>query len=1255
MAIDRNKVIAAAQKHIQKGAYRKAIKEYSKIVSEHPDDVRILLKVGDLQARDGQTAAAAATYNDVADHYVAHGFFLKAVAAYKLLLGVEPNNLDAKLRLADLHFQLGLLRDAMANYLEVASIFNEQGKVDRYLDILGRVVEIDPQHAGNRIQLAEELARFESFEPAADHFLEAANTLKGLGRFEEYTKVMERYVHLRPHDTSRIHDLARVYIDQGRPKRALVRLQPAFQVDPRNHNTVSLLIRSLQDLGEHDRAYAVLEELGASFNEEGDLAARDDVYKRLLELDPEHPVARAALGYDQPAVTFQGEPGGVPAPAVDVDPAAIQTLLDETDVYLKYNMFEKALGHLNGLFALDPENLEGLERRKTALMASGQEEAALGVLIGMARIANRTDHGRAMMTLNQALAIQPDHPAVLAVLAEFSGAPAAPAAAPEAASHRNADPSLELLDLEPVSVTGNPIRVGTRNAPPVVEPEVSAEHLQGLFDSFDMEDTAGGHRVLTEDVVGGALDDPEDPSVLSLEAHEILPADLDMGLDDVDLFESAGAYEEARSRLFELLDGWPEHAELLLRRMEALPSSVDAPVRSSTNSDDLLFVDADEDDGQYASSEDVVTFESVDAPAVPEDAVEFTSEGYAAVPYEDAQFEAEPYAEDVVTFESADVSAVPAAYDDAVEFTPVDGSGVVTFAPSDGSSGIVTFAPSDGSSGIVEFTPSDGSSGIVEFTPSDGSSGIVEFTPAGASGAVAYPSDDSGVAFEPSQSASAGYPTVAAQDQPDGDDGLEFIEDDDEIEFTTADAMEFDDDVEFSTDVEFADDDVEFAQADDEIEFTTADDVEFSTDVTFADDDVEFTQADDDVAFAQADDDVAFAQVDDDVAFAQADEPDGEDALEFEPIVFGEPDAPSEPVAPEAPAAAASHDPFAALESLLASGASQPTASISGASQRTGGAISGATPSVRRAVPEVSRPNRRTVPPLPAVDAPAEPEPLDVAPELDAPRELPFATSESFSEPLPLAARTAISSASQVAAQPAVTIDNGAGEVEVGNVSVAAAAAIVVEEDDLIDDMEFDDADFSGTGDFEDVGQPVEDLTPVPVLSPAAEAFAVEDSRAMAAIQARAAVAAKVDAPIGRASSLVSSTFSPGDALIAAEPDSALAEAIGQRRDGMGMVAMFALQEEESGPHSVAAGFELALANIEMGLFFEGIGTLEQLLGLPDLAQDDRLLVHYYLGIAYEAMDQVPAAQANFQVVAESTPEFFPDVFIRLDRIATQA
>ncbi len=210
MAINREKVVAAAQKYIQKGQFKRAIKEYKRIVKEQPDDVRTLQKVGDLYGRDGDIESAVETYNEVADHYVAQGFFLKAVAVYKQLLRIAPGKLEARLRLADLYVQLSLLRDALQNYQEVADHYLKLGWIDAYLGTLERIVEVDPENAGNRILFGEQLLKYEHPDPAAEQFSAASDILRASSRFEEYTKVAERYIHLVPTDVAAVHTLVRV-------------------------------------------------------------------------------------------------------------------------------------------------------------------------------------------------------------------------------------------------------------------------------------------------------------------------------------------------------------------------------------------------------------------------------------------------------------------------------------------------------------------------------------------------------------------------------------------------------------------------------------------------------------------------------------------------------------------------------------------------------------------------------------------------------------------------------------------------------------------------------------------------------------------------------------------------------------------------------------------------------------------------------------------------------------------------------------
>lgn len=94
--------------------YDKAI--LARMLAKDPNDMRTLLKLGDLQLELEAYAEAVATYERVASFYAQQGFALKAIAVYKQILEIVRKNLPhveeryshVAVRLAELHAQLGL-------------------------------------------------------------------------------------------------------------------------------------------------------------------------------------------------------------------------------------------------------------------------------------------------------------------------------------------------------------------------------------------------------------------------------------------------------------------------------------------------------------------------------------------------------------------------------------------------------------------------------------------------------------------------------------------------------------------------------------------------------------------------------------------------------------------------------------------------------------------------------------------------------------------------------------------------------------------------------------------------------------------------------------------------------------------------------------------------------------------------------------------------------------------------------------------
>ena len=295
MGINRNKVLDAARKHQSRGQYDKAIAQYKKLVDADKRDVRSLLKIGDLYVRKGDRGSAIETYQGVADHYAQQGFFLKAIAVYKQILKLDPSRLEAQVHLGEMYEQLQLISDAMTVFEDVSNGFMRAGDTDEALRMLGKMVELDPEHIPVRIKYAEALSRAGRTQEAADEFEQGAQLLKDQGRLDDYIKVAERLLYHRSNDVRIAKQLAETYIERRDPKRGLAKLQICFKADPRDVSTLSLLAEAFLMLQQTDKAISVYREVARIHREAHRPQERMSALGRILDLDPNDKEALAAL------------------------------------------------------------------------------------------------------------------------------------------------------------------------------------------------------------------------------------------------------------------------------------------------------------------------------------------------------------------------------------------------------------------------------------------------------------------------------------------------------------------------------------------------------------------------------------------------------------------------------------------------------------------------------------------------------------------------------------------------------------------------------------------------------------------------------------------------------------------------------------------------------------------------------------------------------------------------------------------------
>ena len=261
MGFDKTKVVRAAEKYLALGKIPAAIKEYRQIVEHDPDDFTALNMLGDLYARTDKKKEATACFARIADHYREQGFALKAIAMYKKINRLHPGAPDIASHLAALYEGQGLVVEARAQYLIVADAYTQAGQVQKALEVLRKIADLDPQNTEVRLKLAESYLREKFLPEAADAYMEAGAQLFARGKHERALEVYTKALDLSPHNRAALSGLVSVQIALGAADEAAETIERVLSAEPGDVELWSMLAHAYveaEDAAAAERATSIL-------------------------------------------------------------------------------------------------------------------------------------------------------------------------------------------------------------------------------------------------------------------------------------------------------------------------------------------------------------------------------------------------------------------------------------------------------------------------------------------------------------------------------------------------------------------------------------------------------------------------------------------------------------------------------------------------------------------------------------------------------------------------------------------------------------------------------------------------------------------------------------------------------------------------------------------------------------------------------------------------------------------------------------
>lgn len=376
MAVEnRLKTLQLADKLFKQGKIEAAIKEYQKIIEVKPDDLEVRRIIGDLFLKLNKLPEAFKQFEWISDFYLKEGFFTKAIAMYKRITRLDPQNESVSFKLADLYSKQGLTIEAKQIYLELAEEYKRQNNQKKALGIYKKILELDRGNIKMRILLADNYLREGMKEEAVGEYLTASDILIKKKEFPQAEELlMQTYGKVK--HLKIFEKLISCYITQG------------------NSNKAIQMLRNLGD--EIFKHLNLLKILGELYFKNNLIEEAEQVYKRIAEIDSNETEVIMKLG----KVYLQRE---------EID-KAYQLFLPTIDRFIEKEKYEEANSLLRFIITSNNTYLPALNKLAAIFKATKKTSSLIALYESLLPIYEQHD-------------MKPELIAVLNELIELSDAP----------------------------------------------------------------------------------------------------------------------------------------------------------------------------------------------------------------------------------------------------------------------------------------------------------------------------------------------------------------------------------------------------------------------------------------------------------------------------------------------------------------------------------------------------------------------------------------------------------------------------------------------------------------------------------------------------------------------------------------------------------------------------------------------------------------------------------------------------------------
>lgn len=387
--------MALGRAYMAQGKDKEAIGEFQEVVRLAPNEAAQAYEMlGEVFIRAGRPPQTTVVwFRNAGELFMQRQQMADAIRTYERILEFEPRNKDVLVRLGEIYSSEGLTAQAVATYRSLASIYTEEGLLDKVIhfyeklldcdpqneearnqviDIYRNILTRDPSNTSVRLRLVENLLRRGMTREAGEHQLALARSHLERGMVEEAVPVARKLLELDPNNVEARKLMGEIYRKKDMGSEALAEFQQ--------------VVRLYRDAGNERAALDFQHQLVEMFPEASDLqyqvaltlrgqGDREGAMRELLRLVAERPedlLARIYLAEEYVALDRWDDAVETYRLVLSQEPGRIDVRKRLIKHFLESGRLDEAPGEIDALPAEDFEKTTFVYRLLEKFLEAGR-------------------------------------------------------------------------------------------------------------------------------------------------------------------------------------------------------------------------------------------------------------------------------------------------------------------------------------------------------------------------------------------------------------------------------------------------------------------------------------------------------------------------------------------------------------------------------------------------------------------------------------------------------------------------------------------------------------------------------------------------------------------------------------------------------------------------------------------------------------------------------------------------------------------